>query len=280
MSSRKITVVGPDGERRQPGGVYIPGSRDRKRIEESAAKRNKAASPNAHQVGRTSVRREPDDDESLIGGMKATDIRAWTQVRSTPVGGEMSEEERHKIWQPPQRDTSRFKGTSASRHGAGRAYKDSADHPGGSFAAVDELPPARKKEGASGSKSAKKGRGAKPAKPTKPVMTTKPAKGMATISPLSPKELKKLDKAYRLHGADPQWRGWDTLLTGRTREFLLAEAKRCRLDRPDDSTWMRSERRVFDGHWDELGPEAPQWKTLLPRKSSAAIALQYQRGRR
>ena len=42
----------------------------------------------------------------------------------TPLGPELTREERKKKWQPPVRDTSRFSGTRASRHSAYTSYKD------------------------------------------------------------------------------------------------------------------------------------------------------------
>ena len=126
--------------------------------EKRAAGRAKSASAHAHRNGHASVRSDHDEQESLIGGMKARDIGAQTYVMSTSVDRELSEEERHRIWQPPMRDTSRFKGTSASRHRAGSMHKDFDEHPGGSFAADDELPPKRKKAASKGRKTAKKGK--------------------------------------------------------------------------------------------------------------------------
>ena len=165
MPTHHVTIVDSDGNRHRRGGAYIPRAKEKKRMErlteKRAAGRAKSASAHAHRNGHTSVRSDHDEQESLIGGMKARDIGAQTYVMSMSIDRELSEEERHKIWQPPQRDTSRFKGTSASRHRAGTWHKDSADHPGGSFAADDELPPARKKKAAGDGKAKKKGRGGK-----------------------------------------------------------------------------------------------------------------------
>lgn len=50
--------------------------------------------------------------------------KAKPSYTRTPLGSELTREERKKKWQPPVRDTSRFSGTRASRHSAYTSYKD------------------------------------------------------------------------------------------------------------------------------------------------------------
>lgn len=63
-----------------------------------------------------------DELSATLGGVRSLGIRARAEYHETPVGEELPKEERQKIWQPPMRDTSRFSGSSASRHSAMSSY--------------------------------------------------------------------------------------------------------------------------------------------------------------
>lgn len=66
--------------------------------------------------------------QSDVHGSGIRDIRAKKHYASTPIQPALSQEERRKKWQPPIRDTSRFSGTSSSRHNASSSYKESSDY--------------------------------------------------------------------------------------------------------------------------------------------------------
>ena len=105
MSSHDITTVDSEGNRhRHRGGVYIPRAKEKKRMERLMEKRasGRAMSASAHAQRNSHASVWGDDGRvSLIGGMKARGIKAQTYVMQTHTASEMSDEERHKIWQPP-----------------------------------------------------------------------------------------------------------------------------------------------------------------------------------
>ena len=208
--------------------------------------------------GITTARSEVGEAGSLIGGIRSSGIRAKKDITSTPVDPEPTDEERRQIWQPPVIDTSRFSGTSSSRH---------SSTPSDRMAAY---------EGRHG--KVKKRRARKKTSKAKGAAATRGAT-VATIrdlrTPLSDNEIKSLDDAYRTWGGRPEWKGWDKLLPRRTKDFLLAEAHRLGLDSPDDSTWTQSEARVFALNRNVFTATSDMWATLLPRKSALAIARAY-----
>ena len=95
---------------------------------------------------------------------------------------------------------------------------------------------------------------------------------------LDGREQRILERMYRAHGGDQGWKGWDTLLPGRSKSFLFREVKRLGIDKPDDKTWTRVETRIFQKHWKDLREDSLEWRSLLPRKSSAGIAHGYRQG--
>lgn len=92
---------------------------------------------------------------------------------------------------------------------------------------------------------------------------------------LSKDEVRTLDRTYRLHGGDPDWKGWDTVIRGRSKSLLFSEVRRLGIDKPDDKSWTKVEIKVFHDHWRTLLPDSSQWKKLLPRKSPEGIAYAY-----
>lgn len=208
--------------------------------------------------GITTARSEVGEAGSLIGGIRSSGIRAKKDITSTPVDPEPTDEERRQIWQPPVIDTSRFSGTSSSRH---------SSTPSDRMAAY---------EGRHG--KAKKRRARKKTSKAKGAAATRGAT-VATIrdlrTPLSESEIKSLGNTYRIWGGRPEWKGWDKLLPRRTKDFLLAEAHRLGLDSPDDSTWTQGEARVFALNRSVVTATSDMWATLLPRKSALAIARAY-----
>ena len=63
----------------------------------------------------------------MSGGIRASGIRGKQEYSATPSEDELSREERKQKWVPPVRDTSRFSGSSASRHNANSSYKYPSD---------------------------------------------------------------------------------------------------------------------------------------------------------
>lgn len=92
---------------------------------------------------------------------------------------------------------------------------------------------------------------------------------------LDKRETRILDRTYRIHGGDPNWKGWDSAIRGRSKPLLFSEARRLGIDMPDDERWTREEVKVFTAHWKTLSPSNAQWKKLLPRKSPEGIAYAY-----
>lgn len=234
------------------------------------------------------VEEERSDDRDIrFGGVRATGAKAKERVNSTPIAPELSQEERRKIWSPPERDTSRFSGTSASRHRASASYKDPNDyvtvspecreasgpwHYGGGGTARDGKAKVGKRPGVRGGGSKGKAKptasGSRSDLPKASQHRPVPPNG----SPLTAKQLRTLDSNYRIHGADPAWKGWSNLIPGRSGRFLLAEAKRLGFDRPDDSVWTKGEVAVLKSNRRKLPPTSPKWRNLLPRKSAVAVA--------
>lgn len=202
-SGRKIKVAGPDGNvRTYDTSVYIPGKRAKARMEESEKKRERAASPRAHGTSRGSATYMASEPGSLIGGIRASGIKAVKHTSGIPVVRELSEEERHKIWQPPLRDTSRFGGSSSSRHrsGSSTSYSDSAAGPGGSLADDDLSRKRIKRVKAARAVSSKKGEaGGKQGKTRKAKKTNSSPQKMFYVRSKEGKSL------YYCMDIDKQW---------------------------------------------------------------------------
>lgn len=212
--------------------------------------------------GTGSVRQEPSAPGSLIGGIRSRGIHAIKPVETnTPGVHELTDEERRAKWQPPERDKAWFSGTSASRHKASSSYKVASDY---SPVTYDDGVPKPAKH--------KKKRGNKISSP----VSKKAARHIPPkTGPLSPKEVKILDNNYRVKGGQPQWKGWDTLLPGRSADFLLGQVATCGLDRPDDKNWTKGEKAVLRDNKQKLDRFDSRWARLLPRKSPQAIARAY-----
>ena len=269
MARRKPRVWRLGERTRERDGAQGPnGSKPKK-----AAGRKSGVPPQAYKASNTIVHQYRDDEPSLIGGMKASSIRAHTYAMSVQPR-ELTEEERRKKWQPPVRDTSRFSGTSSSRHHGTPSFNQPWDGLESSLFAADNMGPTLKHRAAEVRK--RKAKEKAEGKAGKKAKSAQSAKALAINSPLNVKQLRALDYAYRVHGADPKWEGWAKLVSGRTPEFLLAIARRCHLDTPDDKRWTKGEKTVFKKYRVRLEPDSARWRTLLPRKSAIAIARRYQ----
>ena len=84
-----------------------------------------------------------------------------------------------------------------------------------------------------------------------------------------------MDRNYRIYGGKPSWKGWDTLIPHRSKQFLYSQVHALGLDKPDNRTWSKGEKAVFRDHQHKLLASSPQWKILLPRKSERAIRRAY-----
>lgn len=209
---------------------------------------------------RAKSKKETSAPGSLIGGIRSQGIRAVKPISTdVPVQHELTDEERKAKWQPPERDKAWFSGTNASRHKASSSYKvpsdysevvyDSGDHAASKPKANKEV---RKKAGPKAKK------------------TVEPKTG-----PLSRQEIAAIDNNYRIHGSDPQWKGWAKLLPGRSAGFILRQVPLLGLDKPDDKKWSKGEMAILRDNRGKLTPLSPEWSKLLPRKSSQAIARAY-----
>ena len=213
---------------------------------------------------------------SLIGGISSSSIRAKVSYNSTPLTEESTGIRKRSGWHPPERDTSRFSGTSSSRHRASSRNKDPEVF-APSWDSLKDWEESSKKEKTKSSTKAKQGKkkqgkSAAP-KPAKKAIVAKPQSVLRT-DPFSRKELKALDNNYRLFGGQPDWRGWNRLFPDRSVEFIFMAAKQAGFDQPV-SDWTKGERAVFRDNHKSLTPESPEWRKLLPRKSEAMIAEQY-----
>ena len=206
--------------------------------------------------------------ESLIGGIRASGIVAKKDYNKTPVPSEPDAIRKRSDWKPPVRDTSRFSGSSSSRHKAASSYKGSSD----SHEYFSDWISTKEEREIERLFKVKKIAARKQNLPTSSKKSVVPKTG-----PLSAKELKTLDNNYRIHGANPSWKGWSKLLPGRSREVLMVAAREHRLDRPVAS-WTKGELSVFRQNSQRLGPHSAEWRKLLPRKSEAHIIAAYRDG--
>lgn len=265
-------------------GVYIPKKKQAKRT--GSAGKAPAASPRLRakkrSQGISSASRGSSDAGSLIGGMKASGIRAKAHVTSTPNDPELTQEERRMVWQPPKTDKSRFDGSNASRHSASSSYKDPSDYslaPYADASSPDEkYGPAtrrRKKKKNKTNKTTARRTANRPNAAARK-QGKKAAANVIKTGPLSDKEIGALDKTYRVWGGYPEMKGWDNgFLPGRSRAFLFAEVRRLKLYLYDDSRWTPAEARVFALNRNSIDRASSLWSTLLPRKSAAAIVRAY-----
>ena len=208
-------------------------------------------------------RSEAGELESLIGGIRSSGIRAKKHVTSTPVDPEPSAEERKRAWQPPVIDTSRFDGNRSSRHSStpsDRTAEAEGWHGKTKKRRVKKKPLKAKNSAGNNTTPRRRTTGT-----ATPYLTT----------PLTDDEFKSLDNAYRIWGAKPEWKGWNKLLPRRTGDFLLAEARRLGLTRPDDLSWTLEEARVYALNRNVIAADSGTWATLLPRKSASAIERAY-----
>lgn len=184
-SERKTTAADAGGDKRiHDAGVYIPDKQAKARMEESARKRKRAHAPRHHRTARVSTAYESSEPGSLIGGIRASGIKAVRHTSSIPEEHELTEEERHEIWQPPLRDTSRFRGSSSSRHrsSSSTSYSDSIAGPGGSLSDNELSRKERNKARAiRAGLGRKNGRGGKPAKAGRTVKRSGPSQKMFRV---------------------------------------------------------------------------------------------------
>lgn len=212
-----------------------------------------------------SISQEPSKPGSLIGGIRSQGIRAVKPISTdVPIQHELTEEERKAKWQPPERDKAWFSGTNASRHKASSSYKVPSDYSPVTYDDGTPEPVMQKK------KSRKK-----ISKAVSPVSAKTQRNTPVNTSPLSAKEARILDNNYRVHGGRPQWEGWDTLLPGRSADFLLSQIALLGFDRPDDKKWTKGEKAVLRENRRTLSRYDTRWARLLPRKSVQEVARAY-----
>ena len=260
------------------------------------------------------VRRRPvpgrdargENEARLLGGIAARGAKTRDGYVRTPDDREITQEERRARWQPPARDTSRFSGNSVSRQ-AGRGHSGVSDSDDRSFFVGESMDPAERwarkdkhkarrrkqkarKQAARAAAQAAAAEQARQQPGQKAQETSRPAAKRAAAAPtlgtgaivgtaqrLDQRQAKALDNNWRIHGGDPEWKGWGKLIPGKTKEVLFAEARRLGLDQPDDGRWTKGEVAVFKMHRKELKPHDERWREHLPRKSPKAIAEAYGR---
>ena len=141
-SSRKYEIGSPGTlarKRKKQPSVKKKSVRNKQKKDASELKRKtvtlpKEIPPRLKRVLSSGSRKTSSDSAwYLTGGIAACNIRAYKDYSPWPEEHQLTEQERKEKWIPPQRDTSRFSGSSATRHNAQTRVVDPPDYDSGYY---------------------------------------------------------------------------------------------------------------------------------------------------